>query len=436
MGVVIPVLPKLIEGFMDGAHADAVRIGGMLGLVWALMQFLSCCRFKARCPIASGAAPCLLAVDDGPRAGLYLDGAGAEPDLALHRARHFGRDGGELQHRQCLHRRRHAAGKAPRRVRSDGSGLRHRLRHRSGARRLCRQLRSAPAVLGRGRIEPAERALRLFHSAGIVAARTPQQEIFLRQRPLLGFAAHARPQTFSWRDWRQRIFSTWSRTTFIPPCSSGSRCTATDGTKPRTVWLLPQPASPASSSKAASSDRWSNGLGPRRSMAAGLMFGITGFLDLCRRPNRMSVWIAIPIAALWGFYTPAAQSIMTQRVGPSQQGQLQGALGSMMGLAAIVSPPLYTNVFALAIEAKDRSPGAADSRCAVFRRRVPVDVRPRRRNVRDAPAGKRRNRRLNSPVMQAHSCGLPANPKSSRVSPSRCGARPRRRRLGRTGSKP
>ena len=39
MGVVIPVLPKLIEGFMDGAHADAVRIGGMLSLVWALMQF-------------------------------------------------------------------------------------------------------------------------------------------------------------------------------------------------------------------------------------------------------------------------------------------------------------------------------------------------------------------------------------------------------------
>jgi DHA1 family tetracycline resistance protein-like MFS transporter len=98
-------------------------------------------------------------------------------------------------------------------------------------------------------------------------------------------------------------------------------------------------------------------LGPRRSMAAGLLFGITGFLIYAIGPTDTSVWIAIPIAALWGFYTPAAQSIMTQRVGPSQQGQLQGALGSMMGLAAIVSPPLYTNVFALAIEAKDTMPG-------------------------------------------------------------------------------
>src|SRR5258707_3243675 len=40
MGVVIPVLPKLIAGFLHGAHSDAVRIGGMLGLVWAAMQFI------------------------------------------------------------------------------------------------------------------------------------------------------------------------------------------------------------------------------------------------------------------------------------------------------------------------------------------------------------------------------------------------------------
>jgi DHA1 family tetracycline resistance protein-like MFS transporter len=69
-------------------------------------------------------------------------------------------------------------------------------------------------------------------------------------------------------------------------------------------------------------------------------------------PSDISVWIAIPIAALWGFYTPAAQTIMTQRVDPSQQGQLQGALGAMMGIASIISPALYTNVFALSIEAK------------------------------------------------------------------------------------
>ncbi len=40
MGVVIPVLPKLVASLTDGAQSDAVRIGGLLGLVWAVMQFL------------------------------------------------------------------------------------------------------------------------------------------------------------------------------------------------------------------------------------------------------------------------------------------------------------------------------------------------------------------------------------------------------------
>ncbi len=94
-------------------------------------------------------------------------------------------------------------------------------------------------------------------------------------------------------------------------------------------------------------------LGPRRSMIAGLTCGIAGFLIYAVGPTDVSVWIAIPIAALWGFYTPAAQTVMTQRVDSSQQGQLQGALAALMGIASIISPPLYTNVFALAIETKD-----------------------------------------------------------------------------------
>jgi DHA1 family tetracycline resistance protein-like MFS transporter len=98
-------------------------------------------------------------------------------------------------------------------------------------------------------------------------------------------------------------------------------------------------------------------LGPRRAMVTGLLFGITGFLIYAIGPTDTSVWIAIPIAALWGFYTPAAQTVMTQHIDPTRQGQLQGALGSLMGVAAIISPPLYTNVLALALEHKDVAPG-------------------------------------------------------------------------------
>ena len=94
-------------------------------------------------------------------------------------------------------------------------------------------------------------------------------------------------------------------------------------------------------------------LGPRRSMIAGLSFGIIGFLIYAVGPSDLSVWIAIPIAALWGFYTPSAQTVMTQHVSPSQQGQLQGALGALMGIASIIAPPLYTNAFALSIDARN-----------------------------------------------------------------------------------
>src|SRR5689334_25100784 len=40
LGVVIPILPKLIESFVGKDTASAARIFGLFGTVWALMQFL------------------------------------------------------------------------------------------------------------------------------------------------------------------------------------------------------------------------------------------------------------------------------------------------------------------------------------------------------------------------------------------------------------
>ena len=39
LGVIIPMLPKLIESFVDNDTANAARIFGLFGTVWALMQF-------------------------------------------------------------------------------------------------------------------------------------------------------------------------------------------------------------------------------------------------------------------------------------------------------------------------------------------------------------------------------------------------------------
>jgi DHA1 family tetracycline resistance protein-like MFS transporter len=40
LGLVLPILPKLVESFVDNDTASAARIFGLFGTVWALMQFV------------------------------------------------------------------------------------------------------------------------------------------------------------------------------------------------------------------------------------------------------------------------------------------------------------------------------------------------------------------------------------------------------------
>src|SRR5262245_66206751 len=40
LGIVIPILPKLIESFVANDTASAARIFGLFGTAWALMQFV------------------------------------------------------------------------------------------------------------------------------------------------------------------------------------------------------------------------------------------------------------------------------------------------------------------------------------------------------------------------------------------------------------
>jgi MFS transporter, DHA1 family, tetracycline resistance protein len=60
-------------------------------------------------------------------------------------------------------------------------------------------------------------------------------------------------------------------------------------------------------------------------------------------------WFGIPLLALWGFANAAALGLMSRRVGPSEQGQLQGANASLMGIANLIGPALFTQAFAIFI---------------------------------------------------------------------------------------
>lgn len=95
----------------------------------------------------------------------------------------------------------------------------------------------------------------------------------------------------------------------------------------------------------------------RRAMAVGLAFGAAGFAIYGLAPSGALFWVGVPVMALWGIATPSLQTLMTRLVGPTEQGRLQGALSSLMSLASLIGPTVFTQAFAVSISG--RAPAAA-----------------------------------------------------------------------------
>jgi len=90
-------------------------------------------------------------------------------------------------------------------------------------------------------------------------------------------------------------------------------------------------------------------LGVIRTLFVGMLCGVAGFALFAAAPNTVIFMIGIPFLSLWGLASPAMQALMTKRVGPSEQGQLQGALMSLFGVAGMIGPLVFTEIFAMAI---------------------------------------------------------------------------------------
>jgi MFS transporter, DHA1 family, tetracycline resistance protein len=87
-------------------------------------------------------------------------------------------------------------------------------------------------------------------------------------------------------------------------------------------------------------------LGERRALLLGLAFGAAGFLIYGVAPTGKWFLLGIPVMSLWGVSGAATQALMTQMVAPDQQGQLQGATASVQSLSQLVGPFLFTLTFA------------------------------------------------------------------------------------------
>jgi DHA1 family tetracycline resistance protein-like MFS transporter len=86
-------------------------------------------------------------------------------------------------------------------------------------------------------------------------------------------------------------------------------------------------------------------LGERKAMAAGLLCGAIGWVMMGASATGLLMWGAIPVLNLMSIVWPSAQSIMSREVGLNQQGQLQGAVNSLRGIAGMLGPGLFTYIF-------------------------------------------------------------------------------------------
>ncbi len=86
--------------------------------------------------------------------------------------------------------------------------------------------------------------------------------------------------------------------------------------------------------------------GERGTVIAGHVASIISFTLIAVLTSGSWVLILTPLAALGGIIPPALQGMMSARVANDAQGELQGALTSASALAMILSPLVMTNVFA------------------------------------------------------------------------------------------
>ncbi len=86
-------------------------------------------------------------------------------------------------------------------------------------------------------------------------------------------------------------------------------------------------------------------LGQRRAVIVGLSLLATGYLLFGLTTQGWMMFAILPFYCLGGITGPSLQGIMSNEMPPTEQGELQGAITSLMSLTNIVGPLLMTGLF-------------------------------------------------------------------------------------------
>jgi MFS transporter, DHA1 family, tetracycline resistance protein len=87
-------------------------------------------------------------------------------------------------------------------------------------------------------------------------------------------------------------------------------------------------------------------LGEARTLLLSLSAGAVAFAIYGLAPTDILFFVGIPIMSIWGMTGPASQGLMSRHAGVDEQGQLQGAAASLRSITDIVGPSLFSLTFA------------------------------------------------------------------------------------------
>ncbi len=87
-------------------------------------------------------------------------------------------------------------------------------------------------------------------------------------------------------------------------------------------------------------------LGEVRVLLLGMATDAAGFTLLALIPHGWMVFLLVPLLCTGGIAMPALQTLLSKQVSENHQGELQGILVSLMSIAAIIGPLLFTALYA------------------------------------------------------------------------------------------
>ncbi|MFT4048134.1 MAG: TCR/Tet family MFS transporter [Solimonas sp.] len=348
-GIIIPVLPKLVEQFMNGDTARAARVYGYFGMVWALMQFL----FSPLLGAASdryGRRPLILLSCFGLGVDfLFMSVAPTLGWLFVGRvvsgitASSFAMAGAYIADVTPPEKRAGAYG-----LLGAGFGigfifgpaLGGVLGH--GDPRLPFMIAGALAVLN------ALYGFFVLPESLPPERRTPRR-LWARANPLGSLRllrSHPELSGFA------TVCFLFQFAHYVLPSTAILYASYRYGWDARALGLMMAATGLCSIVVQAFVVRRAVArFGERTALLIGLGAEVLGFAGYGLAPSGGWFIAAIPVFALSGLVNPALQALMTARVDRDEQGQLQGANASLMGIAGMVAPGFFTQTFAVFIAA-------------------------------------------------------------------------------------